>query len=54
MAGYRKDIVSDLKMVWDQYLSKVSGISLFLCGLIAPFMINKVVQCIIEAAEFLA
>lgn len=44
MANYRSDIVSDLKMVWDQYLSKKGNIKLILCGSIASFMIKKVLQ----------
>ena len=42
MANYRHEIVADLKMVWDLYLSKIKGITLVLCGSIASFMIQKV------------
>ena len=32
MANYRSDLVSDLKMVWEQYLGKAGRITLVLCG----------------------
>ena len=44
MANYRSGIVSELKMIWDQYLSHVQGTVLLLCGSIASFMIKKVVR----------
>jgi uncharacterized protein len=44
MANYRKDIVSELKMMWDQYLSNVENTTLILCGSIASFMVKKVVH----------
>jgi AAA+ ATPase superfamily predicted ATPase len=44
MANYRSQIVSELKMVWDQYLSRIPGVSLILCGSIASFMTSKVVK----------
>lgn len=44
MANYRNEIVSELKMAWDLYLSKNDGITLILCGSIASFMIDKVVK----------
>jgi uncharacterized protein len=44
MANYRSAIVSDLKMVWDQYLSRIPGVSLILCGSIASFILNQVVK----------
>jgi uncharacterized protein len=44
MANYRSEIVSDLKMVWDQYLSKISGVSIILCGSIASFMKSRVIR----------
>ena len=44
MANYRVEIVSDLKMVWDQYLSGIPGVSLILCGSIASFMTTKVIR----------
>lgn len=44
MANYRKDLVSDLKMVWDMYFSKLSNITLILCGSIASFMLRKVIN----------
>jgi len=44
IANYRSVIVSDLKMVWDQYLSQIPGVSLMLCGSIASFMLKKIVK----------
>ncbi len=44
MANYRHELVSELKYVWDRYLSKLPGQKLFLCGSIASFMIEKVVK----------
>jgi AAA+ ATPase superfamily predicted ATPase len=44
MANYRGAIVSDLKMVWEQYLAQIPGVSLIMCGSIASFMLRKVVK----------
>jgi hypothetical protein len=44
LANYRRELVSDLKLVWEQYLSKVPGVKLILCGSIASFMRTKVVR----------
>lgn len=44
IANYRSDLVSDLKMVWEQYLIKAGRITLVLCGSIASFMERKVVK----------
>ncbi|MBF0363872.1 MAG: AAA family ATPase [Oligoflexia bacterium] len=45
MANYRSELVSELKMVWELYLSKMAkSITLILCGSIASFMIKKVVN----------
>ena len=44
MANYRREMVSDLKLVWEQYLAKVPGVKLILCGSIASFMATKVVR----------
>jgi len=44
MANYRSEIVSELKMVWDQYLSRIPNVSLILCGSIASFMTSQVVK----------
>lgn len=44
MANYRKEIVADLKMVWELYISKIKGTTLILCGSIASFMINSVLK----------
>ncbi|MBF0361563.1 MAG: AAA family ATPase [Oligoflexia bacterium] len=43
MANYRNQLVSDLKMIWDQYLLK-KQVTLILCGSIASFMKDKVVH----------
>ncbi len=45
MANYRSEIVSDLKLVWDQYLSQNGqGTKLILCGSIASYMTNSILQ----------
>lgn len=44
MANYRREIVSDLKYVWDQHLSQLGDITLVLCGSIASFMITHVIK----------
>lgn len=44
MANYRSEIVSELKMIWDQYLSRIPNVSMILCGSIASFMTTKVVK----------
>lgn len=44
MANYRREIVSDLKAVWEQYLSALEGVSLILCGSVASFMVRKVIK----------
>jgi AAA+ ATPase superfamily predicted ATPase len=44
MANYRAEIVSDLKPAWEQYLSKIPGLTLFLCGSIASFMVKRVIR----------
>lgn len=44
MANYHSDLVSDLKMVWDQFLSRIGPVTLILCGSIASFMQKKVVK----------
>jgi len=44
MANYRSAIVSDLKLVWEQYLSRIPGVHLILCGSIASFMTTRVVR----------
>ncbi len=44
IANYRSEIVSELKMIWDQYLSKTENISMILCGSIASFMTTKVIK----------
>jgi AAA+ ATPase superfamily predicted ATPase len=44
MGNYRSQIVSELKMAWDQYLSRIPNVSLILCGSIASFMTKKVIK----------
>lgn len=44
MANYRRELVSDLKMIWEQCLSKLPHVKLILCGSIASFMTTKVVR----------
>ncbi len=44
MANYRNEIVSELKPIWDLYISRIKGITLILCGSIASFMTTKVVK----------
>ena len=44
MASYRSGIISELKLVWDQYLSRLPGVTLILCGSIASFMVTKVIR----------
>ncbi|MEA3548921.1 MAG: ATP-binding protein [Thermodesulfobacteriota bacterium] len=44
MANYRSEIVSDLKLIWDQYISQIRGTTLILCGSIASFMTGRVIK----------
>ena len=44
MANYRSEIVSELKMIWDQYLYGIPNVSMILCGSIASFMTTNVVK----------
>jgi AAA+ ATPase superfamily predicted ATPase len=44
MANYRRDMISDLKLMWDQFLYQVPGTTLVLCGSIASFMTSKVIR----------
>lgn len=44
LANYRRELVSDLKLVWERYLAKIPGVKLILCGSIASFMTTKVVR----------
>jgi hypothetical protein len=44
LANYRTDLVSALKMVWEQHLSQAAKVTLILCGSIASFLEKKVVQ----------
>jgi uncharacterized protein len=44
MANYRSDLVTDLKMVWEQYLCKAGHVTLILCGSIASYMEQRVLR----------
>jgi len=44
LGNYRQDIVSELKLVWDQKLSNLPNLKLILCGSVASFMVKKVVR----------
>lgn len=44
MANYKDELISELKMMWEQYFSRNHGTTLVLCGSIASFMIKKVVR----------
>ena len=44
MANYRADVISELKLMWDGYLSKIPGTTLILSGSIASFMLDKVLN----------
>ena len=44
MANYRADVVSELKLMWDGYLSQIPGTTLILSGSIASFMLDKVLN----------
>jgi len=44
MASYKDELVSELKMMWDQYFSRNNGTTLVLCGSIASFMIKMVLR----------
>lgn len=44
MANYRYELVSVLKMAWDNCLGRAPGRTLVLCGSIASFMITKVLR----------
>ncbi|MBI3534505.1 MAG: ATP-binding protein [Deltaproteobacteria bacterium] len=44
MANYRSELVSELKMIWDQYFTQKGKVILILCGSIASFMISKVIR----------
>jgi uncharacterized protein len=44
LANYRSELVSTLKMVWENYLGRKPGRTLILCGSIASFMTTKVLK----------
>lgn len=44
LANYRQTIVSELKLIWDQTLSKHPTAKLVLCGSIASFIVDKVLR----------
>lgn len=44
LANYRAELVSSLKIVWDQLLAVTPRVHLVLCGSVASFMVNKVIR----------
>jgi uncharacterized protein len=44
LASLRQEMIGELKMVWELYLSQAPGRTLILCGSIASFMNTKVIQ----------
>lgn len=44
MAGRRIEMISDLKWAWDNLWSKKSGFTLVLCGSVASFMVDSVIN----------
>ncbi|MBX7209121.1 MAG: AAA family ATPase [Verrucomicrobiaceae bacterium] len=44
LANYRQELVSTLKMVWENYIARAPGRTLILCGSIASFMTTKVIR----------
>jgi len=44
LANYRQELISALKMVWENYLSQTPGRTLILCGSIASFMTTRVLR----------
>ncbi len=44
LANYRNELVSNLKLVWDQHLKKLGDLRLVLCGSVASFMVRKVLK----------
>jgi len=44
LANYRQELISALKMVWENYLSQTAGRTLILCGSIASFMTTRVLR----------
>lgn len=44
MANYRDDLVTELKYVWDNYLSKNRNLTLVVCGSSPSFLIHHVMQ----------
>jgi len=44
MANYQNELVSAIKMIWEQYLSENPRLTLILCGSIASFMKSKVLR----------
>jgi uncharacterized protein len=44
LANYREEAVRALKLAWENYLGKVPGRTLILCGSIASFMTTKVIR----------
>jgi len=44
LANYRSELISNIKLVWDQKLSKYENCHLVLCGSVASFMVDKVIK----------
>lgn len=44
LANYRSDLISNIKLVWDQVLAKHGNVKLVLCGSVASFMMRKVIK----------
>ncbi len=44
MAAGRKELVSKLKYVWDNFFSGSKGVHLILCGSISSFLVKKVIR----------
>jgi AAA+ ATPase superfamily predicted ATPase len=43
-ANYRSDLVTSLKMIWEQYLGSAAKVTLILCGSVASFLQKKVMR----------
>ncbi len=44
MANFRRELVSELRMIWDCYFFELSGVKLILRGSMALVMMDKVIQ----------
>lgn len=54
MASYRKQLISELKFVWDNYFKQNPQLILVLCGSSPSFMVNRVIksQALYNRSEF--